>query len=567
MARRLDELVAVFAGEIEIDVHRVSAPHHGKSQFRGILNYTNGSGIVYQGVLDLLVDSEQADVIFDTRYVTSVRADGFSELDEIPVVYISEHGEQMPIQIVSIGKRVVQHKDEQIREEKEKKQTIHYTLIPEREGVLYRLEKCAVVTRDVLEKAGFSENSARNKIENCKNHPFLRYNAVVSGKVKTHVIVPYDAQKQVFGVKEIEESIFSDVYVVPRTKLEEYCQTEHITFSHETKVPEVTIDDVAYVPASWFDAFKTKIRSQRGKSKKVREETSSIQYTLEERELVTVVKDVAELDKINLWIKTGMKSKEYAGHVLRRETERQGFAEYRASNKQGGCPRRISLIPRGSEERIYKGVTLDTFRDLELIKTENVEKYVLQYIADKNEGVEQKIEKSPIVRFADGTTYHLKESIDTIIKEAGVNITKEKITKKKKERKNKSPKKRSSGDNVINVHEYEPLGKISDDTYMYDERSAALFDNGRQKLVKYGEIFNPFTPEDLTGVARSRYQHAMRNCILKTTAAKDRRDENGNPVPETEVGRGKKHYLETRVANLCIMYLVDNGFTRPPKVG
>ena len=58
----------------------------------------------------------------------------------------------------------------------------------------------------------------------------------------------------------------------------------------------------------------------------------------------------------------------------------------------------------------------------------------------------------------------------------------------------------------------------------------------------------------------------MRGRILNTTAAKDRRDAEGNPVPETEVGRGKKHYLETKVANLCIMYLVDQGYTMPAKV-
>ena len=55
---RLDELVAsAFIGkELEIDVHRVTAPNgSGKSQFRGIVNYANGSGIVHQGVLSLIL--------------------------------------------------------------------------------------------------------------------------------------------------------------------------------------------------------------------------------------------------------------------------------------------------------------------------------------------------------------------------------------------------------------------------------------------------------------------------------------------------------------------------------
>ncbi len=420
---RLDQLVAsAFQGEIEIDVQRVTPVNSsGKSQFRGIVNYANGSGVVHQGVLDLLVNGSEADISFDTMYVDTIPIPPeLGRDDSFPVTYVSHHETEsenaMPIRIVSIGATTVESSEEKRKTPKKKEPS------------------------------------------------------------------------------------------------------------------------------------------------KIKEVINPIPYALEERGLITIVKDVAELDRVKLWEKTQMKAQGYAGQVLRRETERHGFVDYTTHTRTGSL-KRVTLVPRGSEERIYEGLTLDTFTDLELIKKEDVEKYVGQYVAERNLQVEAKIGSSPIITFKDGKKYVQKESIDAILKEAGIEISKE----AERTDKPKREKKDTSVDALVNVYEYQPLGRTRNNVYCYEGRSAPLFDEA-EKFVKYGEIFNPFTPEHLTGGARSAYQNAMRTRILKTTAAKDRRDEEGKLVPETEVGRGKKHYLETAIANQCIKYLVDQGHTMPAKV-
>ena len=92
---RLDDLVAsAFIGkELEIDVHRVTAPNgSGKIQFRGIVNYANGSGVVHQGVLDLLVNKGEADISFDTLYIDTVPIpDTLGATDSFPITYVSYH--------------------------------------------------------------------------------------------------------------------------------------------------------------------------------------------------------------------------------------------------------------------------------------------------------------------------------------------------------------------------------------------------------------------------------------------------------------------------------------------
>src|SRR3989338_11031047 len=125
---RLDELVAsVFIGkEFEIDVHRVTPLNgFGKTQFRGIVNYTNGSGVAHEGVLDLLVNGGEADVSFDTVYVNTVPVPVDLRInDSFPVTYVSVDHETegnggMPIKIISIGNGKEREKDEATNRRKE----------------------------------------------------------------------------------------------------------------------------------------------------------------------------------------------------------------------------------------------------------------------------------------------------------------------------------------------------------------------------------------------------------------------------------------------------------------
>jgi hypothetical protein len=289
----------------------------------------------------------------------------------------------------------------------------------------------------------------------------------------------------------------------------------------------------------------------------VSDSTTLVSYTLVEDGLVTIMKDVALLDRVALKEKAGISSEAYAGAVLRRKTEQHGFAAY-IGHSSTGSNKRFTLVPRGAEKRIYKGLTFEKYEDIALVAREQV----VAYLEEKGRSTVD-VSKVSVVHLQ-GREYYLASELDTIVTASA--------PKKQKERKEPQgassplprPQRQPTIDHIIDITTYAAKGAVRDGVYTFDGRSVQLFAGEETALVKYGEVFNRFTPDDLKATKRTDYQIPLREKLFLTNAPDQKRSDTGRLVPATEKGRGKKHSLYVRDANQCLMYLVDKGYNGVP---
>jgi hypothetical protein len=137
----------------------------------------------------------------------------------------------------------------------------------------------------------------------------------------------------------------------------------------------------------------------------VSDSTTHVSYTLEEKGLVTLVKDVAHLDRNALWLKTRYANPAQASSFLTQKIEKLGLAIYWQNRRWGGRNRKV-LIPRGSEEMIYPGLTLGKYEDIPLVAVDCAREYATA------KGIETFIPKFLKVVHLKGKRYYFAAELD-----------------------------------------------------------------------------------------------------------------------------------------------------------
>ncbi len=661
-------------------------------------------------ILDFLVEGEIARVSVNGLYKTSIHVSAsLIEQDIFAVVYTTEHSSHLPLTLVAVGENIITPVSDRKEEEsclppqKREPPNVRYApniryapLVHDLDNLVSLLSSVAIIDKEKLMERGCTEAEARYILHQyfSKHLDLLRYNAVRSGKVRTSVLVPRDGQESIFGKRKLDEAAFTTVRFVAKKDLERYVTIHNLSIPKKAIIPELTIEEKVYVPAAVLDAFAGS-RSERGYPKPDAVILAPVSYTFEEHGLLTIVKDVALLDRVTLKERTGISSGIYAGAVLRRETERNGFAAYLGHSSIGSL-KRFTLVPKGAEERIYNGLKLDKYEDIALVAREQVAAYFEEkgssapdiskasivhlqakeyYLAaalddilattalqsdSKSKGEREEVseEELPIrysitpvsdslfqqltaivlsqnllevvmdtassdaaatikalqkQGFASYTLPALanraadtvvllpeeqfrKQFPDSLIRPVSLDVILESTLSEYLENKKKQdvslppslqmrindatwyrvivveeylaslPSEKTDIETTkkkgnIDIKTYVAKGTVVDGVYSFEGRSVALFAGKDTALVKYGEVFNRFTSEELRFRERASYQQAIRKNLFSTTAPQQKRDDAGKLVPAAEKGKGKRHSLYVRDANHCLMYLVDNGYT------
>lgn len=238
--------------------------------------------------------------------------------------------------------------------------------------------------------------------------------------------------------------------------------------------------------------------------------------------------DVALVDK-SLLVYQGL-SLCKARNVLA-EAKRKNFLNYIFKDRS------FVLIPRGFENEFYsKKHFIVDYSDFEIVDNNALE----LYCAENNLHVPSITPSSTIL--INGEKYYPRIVVDALAPSIKTKKVLEDIPE---------------FDGLFDLHNYNPLGKVSENVYYYKDREVSLF---RGELVKYGEVFNKFTSSNILGIERKNFQAPLRKLIFGTSAVVDRRFDNGVRVPKEHLGRGQKYFLKVTIANKCLQYLVDNGF-------
>ncbi len=556
---RLDELVAAFQGEIEIDVHRVTPINgSGKSQFRGIVNYANGSGVVHQGVLDLLVNGAEADVSFDTIYVDTVPIPtDLGKNDAFPITYISDHEPEsngrIPIRILSIGATTVGSSEEKAKvetpkekeklvSEKKKKPTkqpplestgqINYTTITRTvNGIeIYVMKDVAEVGREFLIQKGLSDNQTRGTLyDSVRFRGFVNYEDTTNGK-RTYVLVPRNDVEVFRKDLIIEEGRFRNIEFLAEESVSKYVD-QYVTGENENlrgkidKSKRMVKEGKTYFLKESIDAILKEagidIEDKRGAPANVG--TEYIGAILS----ISIILERCEINNPAL----GTELKRVVPHVIGRSAS--------------GSRKLYFFIQEGDEETVHKRFSLEE-GDVKIYT--QIDRAAYDALCKTDETQRRNF---PFYR-PDGTEFFVPEF---------VSFVPEKTETKKKEipgliHLSNIPMFHGKG-TFIDMSLYKPLGAREGKTYAYEDRSVQLFE---EPLVPYSEVVNRFAPTD-PGMEKY-FNVTVRKILDHTSAATERRKANGSLVPKKELGLpGKKYFLDKETANRALELLIDVGYT------
>lgn len=423
MRERLEDVIrsAVQGKELVVQAERITAPDaFGVSQYRSIVKIDTGER-VSDAVLDFLVQEETARVSVDGLYRTTIPVSStLIEQDSFDVAYTIEHSENLPLRLVSVGENVVALMK---AKEKRAETKVQYTplvvdpisddlvsihgynqLGTVKDGIYsYKRRSAHVFTGEETDLVKYGDVFNRFTSEKLRGQDRVNHQNSMRAKLFL-TTAPHEKRDDTGKLVPAEEKGRGrkhSLYVEIANQCVKYLVDNGfngVTSSSEEE--RESIDDVAAVPPPMKPAEQPRAIPASS--------ATQVQYTLVEDGLVTIVKDVSVLDCSILHAKANYSSEVMTGIALKRKTEQHGFADYMGRSSVGS-KKRFTLVPRGSEELMYKGLTLDTFADLELIAKENI----FAYCTEKgSKGI--CLSKASVVTIR-GKEYYLASQVDKMI--------------------------------------------------------------------------------------------------------------------------------------------------------